>query len=60
MDDISVCDWLMILRALDDYYDKNVELAKAMHDAYLKGEYWKEAEDATRLRLIIWEKFLTV
>lgn len=60
MDDISVCDWLMILRALGDYYDKNVDLANGMHDAYLKGEYQKEAEDARRLRQIIREKFLTV
>lgn len=60
MDDISVCDWLTIMRALGNYHDKYVELANGTYDSYLKGEYQKEAEDATRLRQIIREKFLTV
>ena len=60
MDDISVCDWLTIMRALGDYHDKYVELANDTYDYYLKGEYQKEAEDATRIRQIIREKFLTV
>lgn len=60
MDDISVCDWLTIMSALGDYHDKYVELANDTYDAYLKGEYQKEAEDAIRIRQIIREKILTV
>lgn len=60
MDDISICDWLKIMSALGDYHDKYVELANDTYDYYLKGEYQKEAEDATRIRQIIREKFLTV
>lgn len=60
MDDISVCDWLTIMSALGNYYDKYVELANDTYDAYLKGEYQKEAEVAVRIRQIIREKFLTV
>lgn len=48
------------MSALGDYHDNYVELANGTYDAYLKGEYQKEAEDAIRIRQIIREKILTV
>lgn len=53
MEDISINDWLTILSALGEYYDKHAALADSMADYDQQ-----EADAAVRLRKLIRDNFL--